>query len=287
MIVTSSTQLEHEAERTRAEFAHSLQELRSRLTVGQLAEEIWHQIRDGYGRDLAQGVARQVTHNPLPSALIGAGVVLMLYGSGNDAQSPRRVSPPNGHANRREPQHKSNKVVSNMTNQTSTIGDAAHDATSAVGNAASKAASAVGDAATSAYETVTDGAAQAASAVGEGASRVASVTMEGAQEVATRTSKTAHRLVDFCLENPLMLAGAGIALGAAIGAALPVTRTENKLMGEASDQVKRTVEHVAAEQLHNAEQVGERVADEVTNIAEHQFAKNATPKSTPQSPPVS
>ena len=35
-----------------------------------------------------------------------------------------------------------------------------------------------------------------------------------------------------------MLAGIGVALGATIGALLPVSSTENRLMGEAADDVK-------------------------------------------------
>src|SRR5262249_22808584 len=48
----------------------------------------------------------------------------------------------------------------------------------------------------------------------------------------------------FCKEQPLVLVGLGVALGAAIGATLPRSDTEDELMGETSDEIKDRMRQV-------------------------------------------
>ena len=63
--------------------------------------------------------------------------------------------------------------------------------------------------------------------------------------------------MDFCRDQPLVLAGIGLAVGAAIGALLPRTHAEDELMGDASDQLKDQTREFAGEQLEKAKKVGE------------------------------
>ena len=51
--------------------------------------------------------------------------------------------------------------------------------------------------------------------------------------------------VEFSKEQPLVLAGLGIAVGAVIGALLPPTETEDRLMGETADDAKESARRVA------------------------------------------
>jgi hypothetical protein len=62
-------------------------------------------------------------------------------------------------------------------------------------------------------------------------------------------------------EQPLILGALGIALGAAIGAALPTTEQENRLLGPARDQAMSTLKQKGAESY-------ERVKDTVEQVAE-------------------
>lgn len=83
---------------------------------------------------------------------------------------------------------------------------------------------------------------------------------------------TAQHVADFCVDNPLVLIGAGVAIGAIAGAMLPATEMENKLMGEASDQVKQQAEHLAAAQVEKVERVGEEIIDRASESAVREFA---------------
>jgi hypothetical protein len=77
---------------------------------------------------------------------------------------------------------------------------------------------------------------------------------------------------DFCKDQPLVLAGLGLAIGAALGAAIPETEAEDRLMGEAADQVKEKAQTLASDQLQVAKQVGQHLVDETAKIAKEQLS---------------
>jgi hypothetical protein len=68
-----------------------------------------------------------------------------------------------------------------------------------------------------------------------------------------------------------VLAAVGVAIGATLGALLPRTDTEDRLMGETSDQVKERAQDLAAQQYDAARKVGEHALD----AAEDEAAKQA------------
>jgi hypothetical protein len=59
----------------------------------------------------------------------------------------------------------------------------------------------------------------------------------------------------------MLLTGLGIAVGALVGALLPATEAENRLMGETSDSVKERAQDLASEQAERAKKIGERALD--------------------------
>lgn len=72
--MTSSAQLERESEEARSEFSRTLDELRERITPGQLLDEAVDYAQDTTGGEFAHNLRRQVAANPLPVMLIGAGI---------------------------------------------------------------------------------------------------------------------------------------------------------------------------------------------------------------------
>ena len=60
----------------------------------------------------------------------------------------------------------------------------------------------------------------------------------------------------------------GLAIGAAIAAVLPRTRTEDSFLGETSDALKDTVAGAATEQFQRAKDATGRVVEEVAKVAE-------------------
>lgn len=70
--------------------------------------------------------------------------------------------------------------------------------------------------------------------------------------------------------NPLLLGAGAFALGIAAGVAIPTTRAENKLMGEASDEMARKARRLGEDALHRGQRIAEKAmetADEVSSAA--------------------
>ena len=67
----------------------------------------------------------------------------------------------------------------------------------------------------------------------------------------------------------MVLAGIGIALGAAIGAAFPASEAENRLMGETSDAVKEAAADAAGQQWEKGKAVAEATAEKAWDEAKH------------------
>jgi ElaB/YqjD/DUF883 family membrane-anchored ribosome-binding protein len=89
--------------------------------------------------------------------------------------------------------------------------------------------------------------------VSEKAARARQQAGDTARRVRTSSVSLFH-------DQPLLCAALGIAIGAAIAAALPSTRTEDKLLGETSDAVKDKIGQLASEQLESAKAAAGKAA---------------------------
>lgn len=83
-----------------------------------------------------------------------------------------------------------------------------------------------------------------------------------------RSRAAIDAVVDY--QPALILGALGFAAGAVIGAALPSTDAENRLMGEKSDEVKNRARQLADEQMRKAREAAGRVYEEVKEDAESQ-----------------
>jgi hypothetical protein len=76
-----SERLEREAEDARAELAHSLEQLRQRLTPEQIVEETVEYVRDTPAADFARNLMRDIREYPLPLLVIFAGMAWAVIAS--------------------------------------------------------------------------------------------------------------------------------------------------------------------------------------------------------------
>ena len=76
-----SEQLKQEAEQSRAQLAETLEELRTRITPGQVVDQFVDYAGDSGAGEFFRNLSRQAVNNPLPVTLMGAGLAwLMLAG---------------------------------------------------------------------------------------------------------------------------------------------------------------------------------------------------------------
>src|SRR5256885_10723068 len=82
--MASTEQLERQTEQTRARLAETLEELRS-MTPGRVVDEVLDYAKAGGGdflRNVGSKLGTQIADNPVPAALIGAGIVWLMMSDG-------------------------------------------------------------------------------------------------------------------------------------------------------------------------------------------------------------
>lgn len=218
-------QLAREIDTTRANLGQTLDALQARLSPGQLLDEAMRTFRGPAG-EFAHNLGTQVRNNPLPVALIGAGIAWLMTSQ------------------------RAGATASSSTYEFSS-GDYASTEQSAAGGGLRES---VKEKAQAARERVSQAGSSVASAAGGIAQRVSSAAHRvggaagsaagSARAVATRAGEGFGRMMD---EQPLVLAALGVAVGAAIGAMLPASEREDRLLGEASDRAKERAKALGAE----------------------------------------
>src|SRR5512145_2218073 len=74
MAMRETARLERETEETRARLEQTLGELRARMSPGHLIDQATDYFRNNSGREYLHNLREEVVRNPVPIALIGAGI---------------------------------------------------------------------------------------------------------------------------------------------------------------------------------------------------------------------
>jgi hypothetical protein len=264
--MATSEQLEREAEKTRAQIVESLDELRERMTPGQFVDQAFDFARDGRAGQFVRNLGRQAAENPLPVALIGAGIGWLMIGG--------RVSRRDGHAAVSDASRDAARTGQELKDRTTaTVGGMAEgvketardwsgraqESTSDIAERARGMASSAYDQGAGAYEATADALGRSASAVSRSASSVGS-----------NAAGSAGSIAQFLKDEPLVLAAIGVALGAAIGAVLPASEAEDRLMGDTSDALKQGAAEATQEQWEKSKKVAQTAADKAWDGAKQE-----------------
>jgi hypothetical protein len=301
--MSSNAQLEREAEQTRAELANTLHELRERISPGQLLDQGIDFAKDSGGGEFVRNLGRQMTANPLPVFLIGAGMAWLMLASGRGARSAAL-----GEAKIKQWGRDAREGVGRTAQSVGdTVSDATQqarewasdtqdrlqqmqDATDAASGRfkeqAGRAASSLADTASSAYAATRDKAAAASGTIGEAVStgydrmaenagRAGSQVMESTSSFARQTANASRNMLQFCTSQPLVLAGLGFAIGAAVGASLPETEAEDRLMGESRDRLKDRAQEFAHEQYAKGKEAAQTAAQAIKDAAHEPIGDEA------------
>ena len=286
---TDSLEQQAEAHRTRVD--STLGELRDRLSVGQIVDEVWSNLSDGQASDAVKNIGRQVRDHPLALALIGAGVAWLLAGEGVRAEGKavkRRYDEwkddgqgadyPGYHPKGYQPQPYSgirtaprdfangydtagqdsadggsdgSGLLDKTMDAVSELSDGATDAAGRAGEAISDAADAVGERARSYGAGISDAARNA----GEEAARYGRYAR---RDLYVRGARLRRSFLDTLQEEPLIMGGLALAVGAAIGVSLPATRREDELLGPTRDEVRDAAYEYGADVAERAGNVAEK-----------------------------
>lgn len=225
--------LEHEIDQQRASISSLVDALESKLTPGQLFDQALSYTK-GNGGEFFQNLGTTVKNNPIPTVLASLSLAWLAMNQ-NRPIAPARVSTGPTLMDRASAvASKVGDAVDGAKDQLRSAADSVTARTTAVKDSVTSHASAVKDSAT----TWRDGAGDRLSDGSDQLNR----NMHDLTHQAKQAGAQAKGQFQYMLkEQPLVLAAVGLALGAAFGAALPVTRQENRLLGKTSDSLAQQV----------------------------------------------
>lgn len=254
----SPEELEQEINAKRASISNLVDSLESRMSPGQLFDQALS-FTKGNGGEFYNNLCTTLKNNPVPTALTAIGVAWLALNQNRPFNpGPAHYGPGLG--------DKLGSAVDSVKGAFATAGDKLHSAT----DAAKAKAHDLKDKAYDLKDKATD-LKDKASDYGHGTSESLGASADSlrrsAHDARDQVNYQAGQLkgqFDYLLkEQPLVIAAIGIALGAAIGAALPSTRKEDELMGDTSDRLTGAVKAKGQEVLEEAKTKGQEALDEV------------------------
>jgi hypothetical protein len=284
-------EIREEIAQTRVEMSETIEAIQERLTPSHLVAQAGETVRNaatekvkdmantaGYAADrvMETSFAQTVRANPIPAAMIGIGTAwLLIKGKGNGG---RRYRTRDYSRSRTGQTYGSTAEAYGGTGATyGSSGDTYGSTGQTYGSGERDwRAGSAGDATVG-----TSGYAYGAGYAGE-STRVPEFggEMRGYRE-STRYGRRSVGFDRVVRENPLVVGAAAALVGVAIGLSLPASEAENRLMGEARDNVvdrARDLAHEATEKVQNVAGQAVEAATQVRDAA--QRATGATSTST-------
>src|SRR3984893_4712175 len=256
--MTSSAQLQREADAARVGLADTLGQLRDGVAPSALSGEAIALVKDS-GLSILKALSDSARANPVPALLIRAGLTMLLpRTTGSDVMGVARSTLKSAAATSAGAARSAASALAGAASSAASgiagaASGAAGAAKDAVKGAADRTANAVMDAAgtmsdrvagtaVSAHQTAVDSMASVKDRLQSGldsgkaefdarrqqAGELADDVTDQAQTMAQQARQSFARLIE---EQPILMAALGAALGAAVGAALPLSQSEKDLMG--------------------------------------------------------
>src|SRR4051812_27126027 len=223
--------IREDIEHTRAQMSGTIEEIQERLSPTRLVNEAKETVREATvgkvtgmmnsASDSAQGIIDRIKENPMSAAMIGIGAWWLLgrLPGGNSRRSSsydRRYGNYGGdYTADVEPGRRESSGWSQHGGDAHGIREMAHDAT----------------------ETMAD------------------YTSRGQQRLGEMGEQVEDQFSRWMRQNPLAVGAAAIAVGAAIGLALPETERENELIGETRDHIVDRAQEMATQTVQQVTSV--------------------------------
>jgi len=212
--------IERDIDATRADMRATLEALERRFSFDRLVDLTVGRVRER-GGEFAGNLTDAAARNPLPLLLtaVGVGWMMLASRSGNHGSNRNWPRGPGG-------RHRTD----DLRDRAGDIRDRASQAADQVAGAVDSTRETLKDAVQSSREAFEE----TAESLRSRASRAAEVTREQAGLARERFDRLLH-------DQPLVLGALGLAAGAIIGALLPATEHEDRLLGSMSGKVVKDV----------------------------------------------
>ena len=254
-VPAEAEQIMDQIEETRSQMGDTIDAIQDKLSFSNLSEQVSEHVNNavetakeavydatiGKAANIMKNVSntnivRTVKDNPIPFILIGAGAGLLAY----QAYSGKRG---NGRYRRNE-----FASAAGGLDREEYSGEGQHSLTDTAREKLSGVKGKVTDVAGTALNKVSGAVDTAYTGAGE--------VMSKARVRASELGTQAYDVYDHYLEeNPLAVGAVALAVGAAVGFAIPATRYEGELLGDAREQLMTKAQSTASHLLDQAKQV--------------------------------
>lgn len=228
--------IERGIEQDRSHFAETLSALESRLSPGQLVDQALGYAKKNSG-DFSDNLVKTISNNPIPTILTGIGVAWMAINQN------RGVS--NGGYSSSDSYYEPGSYAGGSGSK---LGGAKDKAGELKGSAGAKASGMKSNMSDSAHRA------------GDKAHHLADQARHSAADMSDRSrqqwQRTSSGARNFFAENPLAVGAAAVAIGALIGAALPVSSREREMLGDTGEQALEKAKSMASDAKHTATEAG-------------------------------
>ena len=311
----SSTEIRDDIRRTRAEMDNTVDALSERLRPRHLLDDMLEMFRGSSvannltgpnasekAKEYGSAIFGRLKNNPMPAALIGAGIAWLIFDQARGDGHSRSGHAP-GQWRDQDLREHSGSYVDARTGQpygasygaeyrggsgggsgsaggSSRPGmlDRAKEAAGNLGEKISDAAGAVKDSITGAVGSAKDSISGAASGTASGAAHLgrqagdwSSTAYQGTAQGLRRGYQTGRRSFEDALnEYPLAVSVAAMAAGVLTGLLLPGTRTEDELMGEQAARLKEQAKDTGQDLVDRGKQVASTTLNAVAGEAQQQ-----------------
>ncbi len=246
-----SEEIERDVEAARGDLDRTVEALKDKMTPGQLFDEVARSFKGGGGSEMISNLGSQVKENPMALAMIGAGMAMLMVG------------------------RKSTDPIT-TTGVGLDAGYGVDPADSALGAGAGR-FGATGEASSS----VSDKASGVAASLGEKASELkhhladsAEHARHGVSQLGGQAAHTGRKVQNtfesMMRDEPLIVGALGLALGVAVGAALPSTPLEDRTFGAVRDDLVEAGKEKLGEVKDGLKASGAAAYEAVKDEADHQ-----------------
>lgn len=273
----SPDELEREIDDTRSQLDYTLDALRNRLSPGELADQALDYWRHGpkeYVSELGTNLSHSVRDNPLAVGLVGVGLAWLIMGRTRvaDEQEEHDYA---GYGDGmtgavRDPVVEHAEREASDSNGGDSKWRAAKDKLAA-------AAETVGDTAANVRDVAQEKLRRAENGISATAKKAGEHGRDYRDRTKQQMSRARDRASDLFNDHPLVVGALGIAAGTLLAAAIPSSRQEDELLGEASDRAADAARSQAEEGLDTAKRAVHAAEARARSEAEQQ---GLTPEAT-------
>jgi ElaB/YqjD/DUF883 family membrane-anchored ribosome-binding protein len=272
----SVDELRRDAEVTRAHLTGTVEELRSQLSdtadhvreavaPATIKRQVTEYVRES-GDNLLHSLQRRVRENPLQAVAVGAGLAYPLFNLMRAIPAPLLLIGAGLALSRSTAvREATDQAITQARDTFAEASDSArntlHDMRDAAGSMLDRGSEFVSSMTDGIANTAREATASIKGSADASLDRGGASLNAAGDKISNLASQTKQTLNSAYDQNPLLIAGIGLAVGALIASSLPSTQVENRVFGDTSEKLRQRAADAAEQGLDSAKELVNNVVD--------------------------